>query len=387
MTVPHIRILSTFTDPRLGGPHRRSIDVARRLRDRDIETAFLLPTGDDKFETAAEEYDFEIYRKKLPRIRPPSRVLANGRFFVSFPGVAQRLRRFIDDNGFDVVHTNMALNFQSALAAHRSTAKSVWHFNDMLSPTPIKQIAGFLGPRLADEIVVASDAVHDYFFDPDVSSRTIYAPVNIKEFDAGQIDTDHQSLRAELGIPKSVPVVGTVGNINPIKGHEYLLHAIAELNTTFGEVAVPIVGEKLDSRTEYFENLCSLRSELGLEDQVTFVGFRSDIPELLSLFDIFVLPSIAEACPIVVLEAMAMECPVVAASVGGVPEEIPDGDHGWLVSPEDSTALAIAIQNVLENPTEVKRRTENARSRVKSMFSLTACADRHEDLYRSVVEE
>jgi glycosyltransferase involved in cell wall biosynthesis len=387
MTTPHIRVLSTFTDPRLGGPHRRSIDVARRLRDRNIETAFLLPTGDDKFETASEKFDFEIYRQTLPRLRPPTRVLENGRFLASFPRVTRRVKRFIDDKDFDIVHTNMAFNFQSALAAHRSTAKSVWHFNDTLTPTPVKQIAGALGPRLADEIVVASDAVHDYFFDPDDQSRTIYAPVNIEEFDSQRIDVDQQSLRMELGIPASVPVIGTVGNINPIKGHEYLLRAIAELNTTVSEVAVPIIGEKLDSRTEYLEKLRSLRSELGLEDQVTFVGFRSDIPELLSLFDVFVLPSIAEACPIVVLEAMAMKCPVVATAVGGVPEEIPNEDYGWLVPPKDSTALAGAIQDVLDNPVEAKRRAENARGRVESTFSLTACVDRHETLYRSVVED
>jgi glycosyltransferase involved in cell wall biosynthesis len=153
------------------------------------------------------------------------------------------------------------------------------------------------------------------------------------------------------------------------------------------QITVPIVGKQLASRKAYYDKLCSLRSELGLDDQIQFVGFRSDIPELLSLFDVFVLPSIAEACPIVVLEAMAMECPVVATDVGGVREEIPDSDHGWVVPPKDSEALAGAITAALDDPEESRHRAANARERVESMFSLEVCVDRHEELYRSLVEE
>jgi glycosyltransferase involved in cell wall biosynthesis len=379
-----IRVLVTFIDPRVGGPQRRALRVARQLRERGIETTFLLPPGDDAFEGVVDG-EFEVVRHRLPRIRPPKHVRVNAHFLRTFPSVTRDLRRFIDSRRFDVVHTNMPLNFQSALAAVRSDAATVWHFNDTLTPTPVKQIAGFLGPRLADEVVVAADAVHDYFFEPNEPSRTIYAPVDIDEFDPTRYDPDQAKLRAELSLPESMPVVGTIGNVNPIKGHRYLLEAIARLDESGREVAVPVVGKVLDSRRSYYEDLLDLRADLGLEGRVRFAGFRSDIPELLSLFDVFVLPSVEEACPMVVLEAMAMECPVVATAVGGVPEQLPDADHGWVVTPEDPDALAVALGDALDRPAEAQRRATNARDRVEATFSLSACVDRHEDLYRSVV--
>ena len=82
-----------------------------------------------------------------------------------------------------------------------------------------------------------------------------------------------------------------------------------------------------------------------------------------------------------------MDCPVVATDVGGVPEEIPDSDRGWVVPPKDSDALAQTIAAALDDPEECRRRAANARERVESMFSLEACVDRHEELYRSLVEE
>jgi glycosyltransferase involved in cell wall biosynthesis len=281
----------------------------------------------------------------------------------------------------------MVTNFQTALATEQTDIPLAWHFNDTLTPTPVKQAAAHASVRWADEIVVAADAVHDYYFDPETPSRIIYAPVDVNRFDPRQVDIDETALRSELKIDSDIPIVGTIGNINPIKGHKYLLQAIKRLVEDGQQIAVPIVGKQLDSRAAYFERLQLLRSELGLENQVQFVGFRSDIPELLSLFDVFIFPSVAEACPIAVLEAMAMKCPVVATNVGGVPEEIPNDDYGWVVPPEDSDALATATQMALDNPKERHRRAKNARDRVKSEFSLTACVDRHESLYHSVADE
>jgi glycosyltransferase involved in cell wall biosynthesis len=116
---------------------------------------------------------------------------------------------------------------------------------------------------------------------------------------------------------------------------------------------------------------------------VTFTGWRDDIPELLSLFDLFVLASVTEACPIVVLEAMAMECPVVATDVGGVRELIPGDDYGWVVPPEDHRALSTAISDAIASEPN-KDRTTNARERVERLFSLETCVENHVAVYRSL---
>lgn len=379
-----IHVLNSLTDPRMGGPQRRALSVARRLRTRGIETSFLIPNGDDTFAEAATTDGFETHRVTLSRLRTPTKLRGNVRFVGDFFPTVRRISDLIREYPIDAVHANMVVNFQTALAAVRSDTPLAWHFNDTLTPTPVKQIAAQAGGRWADELIVAADAVHDYYFSSSTNTRTIYAPVDLDEFDPAKRTIDDSRLRKDLGLAPDVPIVGTVGNINPIKGHKHLLHAIERVIRDGQEIAVPIVGAKLDSRKRYFEQLQQCRKELGLEKQVKFVGFRSDIPELLSLFDLFVLPSVAEACPIVVLEAMAMKCPVVATAVGGVPEEIPNEDYGWLVPPEDAETLASAIKSALGSPTERRRRAENARERVEEEFSLTTCVDRHEELYRSM---
>ncbi|WP_218829630.1 glycosyltransferase family 4 protein [Halorubrum ezzemoulense] len=387
MVESELKIMATFTDPRMGGPQQRSLDVARQLRHRDIETMFLIPFGDNTFANAAADAGFNVRQVTFSRLRPPENIQGNIRFFVDFIPTVRQISALIQENNIDAVHANMVVNFQTVLATARTNTPLAWHFNDTLTPSPVKQISAHMGRQWADRIVVAADAVHDYYFGSRTYSKTIYAPVDLNRFDPDQYDPDEISLRSELGLRQDGLIIGTVGNLNPIKGHKHLLRAIAKLVENNRDVIVPIIGAQLDSREQYFEELCDLRAEFDLEDTVEFVGFRSDIPELLSLFDVFVLPSIAEACPIVVLEAMAMECPVVATDVGGVPEEIPDSDHGWVVPPKDSDALARAIAEALDDPEECRRRAANARERVESMFSLEACVDRHEELYRSLVEE
>lgn len=381
-----MRVLNSVTDPRMGGPQKRALNVANELENRGVETVFLIPEGNDDFVEAALDDGFEICRMSPYQIRPPKDIFGNSRFLASFLPMVWDIQQIIRDEDIDIVHAGMSINYQTSLAAKRTDTPLIWHFNDTLMPSPVKQVSAITARRWADKIVVVADAVHEYYFSGDTESETVYTPVNLEEFDPHSLDIDETSLRDELGIPQEIPVVGTVGNINPIKGHEYLLYAVSQLiEEEDTQVTVPIVGKQLDSRKDYYERLLSLRSELGLDEHVKFVGFRSDIPRLLNLFDVFVLPSIAEACPTVVLEAMAMNTPVVATDVGGVKEELPDRNYGWVVPPKNPEALCRAISEAISNPEECARRTRNSRDRVESIFSLENCANRHEELYRSLV--
>ena len=383
--VKQMHVLNSLTDPRVGGPQVLALGVAKRLREHGIETVFLLPEGTDAFEERAAEAGFTVARPGLARLNPPHDIAANARYVAKFPVGVERIRRVIKRHDIDLVHASMTINYQVAAAAKRASIPLAWLFNDTGTPWPLNRLTGHAARLLADEIGVAAEAVHPHFFPASVDSRVIYSPVDVDTFNPNAVDANIPKLREELGIEAGTPVVGTVGNINPVKGHAHLLRAIARLEKRYGPVAVPIAGQVLDSRTEYFEKLKRLRSRLGLDDVVRFIGHRSDIPQLLSLFDVFVLPSIAEACPISVLEAMAMERPVVATRVGGVSEQIVDGEHGWLVPPEDPEALADALGDALTSSAERRRRGEAARCRVLNRFSMEQCVERHAELYRSTL--
>jgi len=257
----------------------------------------------------------------------------------------------------------------------------VWHFNDTLTPTPLKQLSATLAERWADQKVVAADAVGEYFYTDKANVETLYAPVDVEEFDPNVAADQQKNLRAEFGIPASASIVGTVGNINPAKGYQFLIQAFSRLEK---DTHLVIVGRQLESQQMYYEKLQQRIRELNLEPRVTFAGWRNDIPELLGLFDVFVLASVTEACPIVVLEAMAMKCPVVATDVGGVKEQIPSADYGWVVPPKDPGHLSVAVSESLTSDKKWEERVENARNRVEDVFSLEACVKDHIRIYRSL---
>lgn len=381
-----MHVLNTFIDPRLGGPQIRSLTIAKQLRKRGIDTEFLIPDGDDSFEKQATTEGFEVHRPGLKRLLSPKRVLNNTLYCIHFPLAVKRIRNVIQRRDVDIVHANMSLNFESAVATALSDARLVWHFNDVLMPWPITRVAGITAAKLADQIVVASGAVRDHYFESiSIDTAKLYAPVDVDEFKPGTVT--NPELRNEIGIGKDNCLVGAVGNINPIKGHEYLIRAVSHLRQQIDKpVTAIIAGALLDSRKKYYKDLLTLRADLGLEDTVKFLGRRDDIPAILSELDVFALPSIAEACPIVVLEAMAMELPVVASNVGGVPEQISDGESGWLVPPENPEALAAALTEVALNEEEANRRARNARQTAVEKFSLSRCTQRHETVYQSVID-
>jgi len=378
-----MRVLSNAPDPRLGGPLKRSLAVARELRSHGVETVFQVPRGDESFVDRAEADGFECLRLDQPRIRSPRRIRANAMFLAGFRRCVRETRANVEATGADVVHVNGPLNYAVALAAARSDAALLWHFNDTLTPTPLRQLSGHLAARWADERVVAADAVHRYFFDESVDSRTIYAPVDLDHFDPSNYEDAERDVRTEFDIPEGRRVIGTVGNVNPAKGYRDLVESFASVGDRL-DAHLLVVGRVLESRREYHEQLQRRVEELGADSRVTFTEWRSDVPRLLGTFDLFVLASVTEACPMVVLEAMAIESPVVTTDVGGVPEQIPDSDHGWTVPPSDPDALAAAMERALSSEQERKRRAEHARQRVERVFSLDQCVADHLAAYRSI---
>lgn len=380
-----MNVLNSVPDPRFGGPQQRVLSVAKNLRLDGIHTTVLTPTGDDKFADRLGDEDIDCIQLELPRLRSPTKVKENASFLKNYYGARSKVKNLIEEREIDVVHVNGPLNFPVASAAHRSKAALVWHFNDTLTPLLLREISAKLAKRWADNIVVAADAVHDYYFDGATDSTTIYAPVNVEEFDPSSRDSAPPTLRDELGLEDEF-ILGTVGNVNPIKGHEYLIESLTVHPERTDDVVVVVAGARISSQEDYYQNLEDKITRLGLEDNVHFLGYRSDVPELLAQFDLFVLSSISEACPIVVLEAMAMGCPVVATNVGGIPEQIPNRKYGWTVPPKDPVALSAALRTALSSPPERKQRAERARKRVECIFSLEACTEKHADVYRRVAE-
>ena len=122
------------------------------------------------------------------------------------------------------------------------------------------------------------------------------------------------------------------------KGVTYLVNDMAEVVQRHPNSLLLLVG-KGDEKGEEETNLRERVDSLGLEDRVRFLGWRPDVDEIMSCFDIFVLPSLNEGMGRVLVEAMATGLPIVASSVGGIPDLVKDGENGLLVPPANAGAL------------------------------------------------
>jgi glycosyltransferase involved in cell wall biosynthesis len=203
---------------------------------------------------------------------------------------------------------------------------------------------------------------------------TVYNGIDTERFQPGC--GSRHALRHEIQQTSSAPALLAVGRFAPAKDYPNLFTALTHVVKARPEVRLWIAGAGPN------EQECrTIVNELGLVDNVKFLGVRSDIPELMSAADVFVLSSAWEGFGLVVGEAMACGLSVVATDCGGVREVV--GQDGVLVPPKDSMALALALLRVLEmSEGERERLGRSARARIVNNYSLNASVQRWLQIYQ-----
>jgi glycosyltransferase involved in cell wall biosynthesis len=233
-----------------------------------------------------------------------------------------------------------------------------------------------IGNWLADCVTVNADAVRDFVHANEGCPREkmIVIPSGVDTDRFRPVEGTH--FKARLGLPEERITVGVVTRMRVRKGVEEFIRAIARVRETQPAVHGVIVGEvSLD------EVLQTLVHGLGLEGHLTLLGRRSDMPEVLSAFDVFVLSSHDEGMSNAILEAMAMERPVVATDVGGTGEVVRHGQSGLLVPPKDPETLAAAINEVVAQAVRAREMGRLGRRIVEEGFSAHAMVRQMEHLY------
>lgn len=216
-----------------------------------------------------------------------------------------------------------------------------------------------------------------------VPSSRIHIVHNAIDLGTMQSVHNHVDVRKSLGIKPNDMVVGNVAHIRPGKGHTYFLEAAHLILKQRTDVTFVITGKE---RTEKELNeLLELAKELRIRDKILFTGFRSDAIQVMSAFDVFVLPSISEAFGIVLLEAMNLEIPIVASRVGGIPEVVVDGRNGFLVSPRNPQELADKILKLLNNENIRIRMGKEGKKMVRESFDIANMVKRVEQIYLSIL--
>jgi len=206
---------------------------------------------------------------------------------------------------------------------------------------------------------------------------TIPNGIDIDRF-AGERDTSY--LYREFGIDAKARIIGSVGRLTEQKGMRYLIEAFGAINREAPDARLVIVGDgELRGRLEELANVLSIR------DKVVFTGIRKDMPELLDLFEIFVLPSLWEGQPLTIVEAMAAGKPIVATDVGGNAEILESGRYGVIVPPESPAALADAVLGLLRDQSAAGQMGADARAYCARELSSVSMVRRYERVYKAVL--
>jgi len=180
----------------------------------------------------------------------------------------------------------------------------------------------------------------------------------------------------ELECPPDAIVAGSVGWLTNVKGHRFLIEALARLKPFHPRLHVLIVGSGT-LRDEY----AALAKRLGVAEAVHLVGERQDVPDCLASMDLFILPSLNEGMGRALVEAMAAGRPVIATRVGGVPAVVEDRRTGILLPPGDVSALAAAIDDLLRRPDFAKALGDAASESIGSRFGVQAMVRAVEEVY------
>lgn len=188
--------------------------------------------------------------------------------------------------------------------------------------------------------------------------------------------------RKELGITTDTFIIGSIGRLNPQKGFLYLFQSIKIVQQQFPNCFVLIIGSGI-----LLETLQTLLTELNLSDKVSFLGERTDIPELLLCMDVYVQSSLFEGMPNALMEAMALGKPVIATAVDGTLELIEEGKTGWLVEPTNSAMLAKKISYVLEHPNQAKEMGIAAAKKMTQDFSIEKMGESYDTLFHELISD
>jgi glycosyltransferase involved in cell wall biosynthesis len=272
-------------------------------------------------------------------------------YFGRTGGTVLRLARALRRANVDVVHTNtLRAHLYGTLAAAMIGKPVVWHVRDILHRRWQSMLFRVLGPRAAAIVAVSEASARS--LNPNgprlPNVRVVYNTIDLSRAKTSG-PKRLAEVRSELGVEDAFPIVAILGQVIPWKGHADFVEAAALVRDRFPNAAFLVVGDSLLNSSAFKQALAARMRALDLERTVRFVGFRNDVPDVLSQLTAMVSASWAEPFGRTVMEAMALGVPVVATDAGGTPELIRNGENGLLVPPHDPAALARAIIRLAED--------------------------------------
>jgi len=377
--VRRLNILFIMPQMGMGGSERLVHNLALRL-DRDrFNPSVAWFTG------AKALKDFEDLHVPLHHVPKTKRVDLS---------TMRALARIIRSDRIDVVN---AQHFMPAVYAYYGcrlasrkalifTAHSRWEVEDMSLKWRVA--GGYLLRRISASVGVAPDVsrvIQGVFKTRASQTVTIENGVDI---DAFVEERDVRALRNTLGLANGDMVIGIVANLKKVKNHSLLLKAFVKVVAVYENVKLLVVGQGFPGELDNTEeDLRSFVDGHRLTERVLFLGYRTDIPALLQLMDVFCLTSLKEGLPIGLIEAMVSGRAVVSTNVEGSRDVIEHNRDGLLVECNDVESLANTLIELLTDSGLRHRLGTAARRKAVDKYSLSRCVKEYEALFSSAVHD
>lgn len=296
------------------------------------------------------------------------------------PRWLRKVTKYVREGKFDAIHSHeFSMNFHLALIArwlgipHVATV----HGKKQYADRGIRRLAYRLVSRMSMIVAVSQD-VKDFLIETvGIKPHRIHViPNGIEVADYEMNRHERIEVRRALQCAPEDYLICAIGNLYPIKGHKYLIEAMAVLVESHKSIRLVIAGRGGEEAA-----LRRLIKSHGLQGQVELLGFREDVKNILMSADLFVMPSLSEGLPLSLLEAMAARVPVIVSDVGGMPQVIKHSVTGRVVPSGCSLALAQEIEKMIVDRDFASLMADAAYAEVSDNYSIGVMLNRYKRLY------
>ena len=369
-----IRVLNIISDTNIGGAGRVILNYLKYADRSRFEPMAAIPRG-------------SLLKEPLEQAGAP---------VFEVDGMADRsyhkddvkaLQALIRQVKPDLVHTHGALS--GRIAARRCRVPVVYSRHSAFPvPSKLKYPPGrwvnkWINEHYADHIIAVSPATRDNLLEGGISPKKITVVMNGTAPVPPTSPQARAALRESLGIPPEAVVFGILARIEDYKGHLYLIHA-ARLLQDRGRTDFRVLVAGTGS---FEEEVSRAVVEMGVEDTVQMLGFRSDVGDLLNILDVQLNASYGtEATSMALLEGMSLGLPSIVSDYGGNPWLVKDGDNGLVFPSRDSAALAECMERLLDHPEERAAMGRRAGELFQSQFTGEVFAKQIERVYLDVLK-
>lgn len=288
--------------------------------------------------------------------------------FFSVKKSLKQINEICERNQIDTIYTSTTAIITGALYKRKhKSVNHIWHVLEITpGPRPLLKFYAYLLKKYTNLAFGVSGAVvaHWKGVDHKIPMVRLFNSFSYQ----GHLGPN--DLREELGFQDSDIVIGMIARVHFWKGQEYFLQIAESLTKKYDHLKFVLVGDAFPGYEYLYDEIRDSIEQKGLGEVTLDLGYRTDVEKILNMLDVFVLPSTQpDPLPTSLLEAMAAGKAIVATNHGGAPEMLVDGESGYLIPYNDSSKAAETLAKFIENRDEAKRLGENAKVRVREMFS------------------